>query len=182
MKKFISILLAVALLLCGAFLTYAMAEAEGGGTPPAPVVDLTRVAVSALVLIFEFLLAWIAKVIVPPLRNWLKTNTTERQRSLLWDAVTSLVEAAEQTILGPGRGKERLKYVVEGLMKRGFTVDLDMIESAVKTMNDKTKQAFREAFEPVPGVLTETKEREADGQERPKKDYCDLDDDGIPVT
>lgn len=150
MKKILSILLVMALLVCGAFFAYALAEAAEGDAPAAPVVDLTRVVVSVLALIFEFLLAWIAKVIVPPLRNWLKANTTEKERRLAWDAVTSLVEAAEQTILGPCRGKERLEYVVAGLLERGFAVDLDMIESAVKTMNDKTKAAFKEAFEPVP--------------------------------
>ena len=182
MKKILAVLLAVMLLMCSAFLACALAEAAEPTPRAAPLVDLTGVVVAVVLVIFDFLLAWIARVIIPPIKKWLETHTTEKQRGLLWDAVTSLVEAAEQTILGPGRGKERLEYVVAGLMKRGFTVDLDMIESAVKTMNDKAKQAFREAFEPIPGVLTEIKEREADGQERPKKDYCDLDDDGNPVT
>lgn len=154
MKKILSILLVMALLLCGAYFAYAIAEAPDAA-PDAPVVDLTRVIVSVLVLVFEFLLAWIAKVIVPPLREWLGVNTTERQRKLLWDAITSLVEAAEQTITGPGQGKQRLEYVIAGLMERGFAVDRDMIEAAVKQMNDKLALTMGEAFD-IPERMTIT--------------------------
>ena len=147
MKKFISILLAVALLLCGAFLTYALAEAAEGGEKAAPLVDLTGVVVAVAVAAFDFLLAWIARVIVPPIKAWLGTHTTEKQRGLLWDAVVKLVDAAEQTIRGPGKGEQRLEYVIAGLMERGFVVDKDLIEAAVKQMNDKMLATFIDAFD-----------------------------------
>ena len=147
MKKFFAILLIVALLVCGAFLTYALAEAAEGTQKTAPLVDLTGVVVAVAVAAFDFLLAWIARVIVPPIKQWLGTHTTEKQRGLLWDAIEKLVYAAEQTIKGPGKGEQRLEYVIAGLMERGFTVDKDMIEAAVKQMNDRMLATFVDAFE-----------------------------------
>ena len=155
MKKFIAMLLVVVLLLGGTFFACAIAEVTDAA-PDAPLVDLTKVIVSVLVLVFEFLLAWIAKVIVPPLREWLGANTTEKQRGLLWDAVTSLVEAAEQTIKGLGKGERRLEYVIAGLMERGFAVDRDMIESAVKQMNDRMLASFVDAFKAETDATEET--------------------------
>lgn len=155
MKKIISILLAVALLLCGAFFTYALAEAAEGGEKTAPLVDLTGVVVAVAVALFDFLLAWIARVIVPPIKEWLGTHTTEKQRGLLWDAVKQFVAAAEQTIKGPCRGRERFEHVVAELEERGLTVDVDMIEAAVKEMNDKLALTMGEAFD-IPEGMTIT--------------------------
>lgn len=154
MKKILSILLVMALLLCGAYYAYAIAEAPGAA-PDAPLVDLTKVIVSVLALIFEFLLAWIAKVIVPPIKSWLDSHTTKNQRGLLWDATKQFVAAAEQTIKGPCRGRERFEHVVAELMERGLTVDVDMIEAAVKQMNDKLALTVGEAFD-IPERMTIT--------------------------
>lgn len=147
MKKFIAILLVIALLVMGGLFAYAMAEATEPTTRAAPLVDLTGVIIAVVLMLFDFLLAWIAKVIVPPIREWLGAHTSVTQRSLMWDAICKLVDAAEQTIIGPGRGKERLAYVVAGLQDRGFTIDSDMIEAAVKRMNDRLALTMGEAFE-----------------------------------
>jgi len=148
-KKIVSILLVMVLLVCGAFLTYALAEAPAPAAPAqsAPLVDLTGALVAVVLVIFDFLLAWITRVIVPPIREWLGTHTTEKQRGLLWDAICKLVDAAEQTIIGPGQGARRLAYVEAGLQQRGFTVDNDMIEAAVRRMKQNTRITFADVFD-----------------------------------
>lgn len=145
MKKLLAVLLAAVLLL--GILTLTCAVAEAAEAHAAPLVDLTGVIIALLLAAFEFLLAWIAKVIIPPIREWLKTHTTEKQRGLLWDAICKLVDAAEQTIIGPGKGAQRLAYVEAGLMQRGFTIDDDLIEAAVRRMKTNTGLVFAEAFE-----------------------------------
>lgn len=146
MKKIVSILLVVSLLVCGALCAYALAEATEPATPAAPLVDLTAVILAVLALVFDFLLAWIAKVIIPPIKEWLAARTTEKERGLIWDAICKLVDAAEQIITGPGQGARRLAYVEAGLKQRGYTVDNDMIEAAVKRMKDRLGENFGTAF------------------------------------
>lgn len=147
MKKIISILLVTILVLCGAFCAYALAEAAVAAPSSAPLVDLTGVVVSVLALIFDFLLAWIAKVIIPPIKAWLATHTTEKQRGLLWDAVCQLVDAAEQIITGEKMGEKRKAYVEAGLQQRGLTVDGDLIEAAVKRMNERAMYALGDTLD-----------------------------------
>lgn len=183
MKKFIAVLLAVALLLCGAFLTYAMAEAVDGTPRDAPLVDLTGVIIAVVLMVFDFLLAWIARVIVPPIKQWLETHTTEKQRGLMWDAICKLVDAAEQTIKGPGQGERRLAYVEAGLQQRGYKIDNDLIEAAVKQMNERVGLTFAPAFGIPVDVETEvnTEVEVTADEDSTQKDYCDLDADGNPV-
>ena len=146
MKKFLAILLALALLLCGPILAYAMAETAEATPRAAPLVDLTGAFVAIMLVVFDFLLAWIARVMIPPIKAWLETHTTQEQRGLLWDAICKLVDAAEQTIRGPGLGAKRLAYVEAGLIERGFSIDNDLIEAAVKRMKDRTGLVLGEAF------------------------------------
>ena len=179
MKKILAVLLAVTLILTGAFFAYAIAETAEDAPRAAPLVDLTGVVVSVVLLIFDFLLAWIARVIVPPIREWLGTHTTEKQRGLAWDAICKLVDAAEQTIKGPGLGEKRLAYVEAGLQQRGFTIDTDMIEAAVKRMNDRLAFTVGEAFEVAHDI--EVTDGDTAAEDCAEKDYCDLDEDGNPV-
>lgn len=146
MKKFIAILLVIALLMAGGLFAYALAEVPDISTRAAPLVDLTGVIIAVVLVVFDFLLAWIAKVIIPPIQGWLETRTTEKQRGLLWDAICKLVEAAEQTIRGPGMGEKRLAYVEAGLQERGYKIDNDLIEAAVKQMNDRLAATVAPAF------------------------------------
>lgn len=137
MKKILCLVLAAAMLAV-ILLPFAIAEvAIEPETAHIVKVDLTGLIVSLLIVVFEFLLAWIIKAVIPPLRLWLEARTTNEQRSLLYNVVKELVEAAENTILGVGKGKQKMDYVKKGLEARGFTVDIDMIESAVKNMNDE---------------------------------------------
>lgn len=155
MKKFLAILLVFALVLCSALLVYAMAEAPEVEPAPIPLVNLTGVVVALVLLIGDFLLAWIAKVIVPPIRRWIESHTTKEQRGLMWDAVCELVDAAEQTIRGPARGPEKFAYVNEMMRQRGFTVDKSMIEAALKRMGARTLDAVGTAFGEPPRAAEE---------------------------
>ena len=153
MKKYLSILLCAMILATILCAPYVLAEnLEPPATPdvPAPItytVNLTGLIVAILVAFFEFLLAWLLKAVIPPLKAWLAVHTTEKQRRLIWDAVCRLVEAAEQVIKGPGLGERRMAYVKAGLQERGFTVDTDMIEAAVKRMNDRAASEISHALE-----------------------------------
>lgn len=144
MKKFICLILAVAVLftlLCPA-LVYAEQEAAHDTTP---LIDLTGIVLSVVRLLFYALLAWLVKAVIPPVRRWLDAKTTAEQRSLMYQVVYELVNAAEQTI-GSGRGTDKLAYVRQALREKGFDVDLDMIEAAVKQMNDEAEERMLTAL------------------------------------
>lgn len=142
MKKILMLTVSIILILC---LLLAPAVAEEVGTVPdaAPVftVDLTQIVVSVIGIVFSFLIAWLARVIVPPLKKWLNARTTAEQRTMFNNLVRQLVFAAEQTI-GSGKGGEKLKYVCEQLTNRGYSIDLAVIEATVKEMNDMLMTEF----------------------------------------
>ena len=139
--KNISKKLLVALLIVIITISFAtVAVAESAATSPGLQINLTGVIVSLLALLFNALLAWIAKVVVPPLKEWLTAKTTSEQRGLMYTFVKELVAAAEQTIVGAGLGGEKMQYVVDRLKEKGIEVDIDMIEAAVKEMNDTAEE------------------------------------------
>lgn len=84
-----------------------------------------------LTTLFNALIALMAAVITAFVIPWIKAKTTTQQRKLLESIVKTLVFAAEQ-LYGAGKGEEKLQYVVQCLKERGYTVDTDMIEAAVK--------------------------------------------------
>lgn len=168
MKKFLAVFLALILV----FSVYAVAMAEEVVAPiveQAPMIDLTQIVTSIVGLIVSFLLAWFIKAVIPPLKKWLEAKTTAEQRTMLYQVVQNLVNAAEQ-LIGRGKGSEKMKYVVAALKERGFEVDLNMIESAVKEMNDKAmaqaltvlnaKSAEKESDESDPTTEDEDTETE----------------------
>lgn len=118
----------------------AVALAESTAASAEFQINITGVIVSLLALLFNALLAWIAKVVVPPLKEWLAAKTTSEQRGLMYTFVKELVAAAEQTIVGAGLGGEKMQYVVDRLKEKGIEVDIDMIEAAVKEMNDTAEK------------------------------------------
>ena len=171
MKKFFVILLVVALLLCGVLFS-AVAEGAEGGVAAGPVVDLTGLVIAVLLAVFEVLMARVAAKVIPAVKEWLDAHTTEKERGLLWNAVCELVDAAEQIIKGPAMGEQRMNYVQAGLRQRGLAVDVDMIESAVKRMKDRTFTTLAEGLEikegvPVDFETTKTKETEVELDDYP---------------
>lgn len=81
--------------------------------------------------ILETIIALIAALVTYKLIPWLKARTTESQQAILMATVRTLVYAAEQ-LYGAGKGKEKFTYVRQKLQEKGFDVDVDAIEAAVK--------------------------------------------------
>lgn len=81
--------------------------------------------------IFEAILALLAALVTYKLIPWIKARTTAEQQSLLAATVKTLVYAAEQ-LYGAGKGEEKLAYVKQKLQEKGFDIDVDAIEAAVK--------------------------------------------------
>lgn len=160
MKKLITVLMAMVLLLVSTFYVYAVAEAPDA--PAMPVVDLTGLIIAVLLAVFEFLMARFARVLIPPAKKWLVAHTSEKERGLLWNAVCELVEAAEQIIKGPALGERRMAYVQAGLRQRGLAIDTDMIEAAVKRMKDRTFATLAEGLEIREGNVETTKTTETE--------------------
>ena len=157
MKKFLSILLCAVLLI---IMCSTVCLAEVADVPaPAFTFDVTQVVIALMWLVFNALLLWILKTIIPPAKRWLETHTTTQQQNRVWTVVKWLVEAAEQTIVGPARGSERLAWVIAQLRARGIQVDQAMIEAAVKEMKDTAGDKIAEAIKGDPSCT---------------KDYCEL--------
>lgn len=86
-------------------------------------IDLTDIIQAVIALI----VALITYKVIP----WIKAKTTESQQAVLMATVRTLVYAAEQ-LYGAGKGKEKFAYVRQKLQEKGFDVDVDAIEAAVK--------------------------------------------------
>lgn len=81
--------------------------------------------------ILETIIALIAALVTYKVIPWIKAKTTESQQAILMATVRTLVYAAEQ-LYGAGKGKEKFTYVRQKLQEKGFDVDVDAIEAAVK--------------------------------------------------
>lgn len=84
-----------------------------------------------LTTILEAIIALIAALVTYKVIPWIKAKTTESQQAILMATVRTLVYAAEQ-LYGAGKGKEKFTYVRQKLQEKGFDVDVDAIEAAVK--------------------------------------------------
>lgn len=133
MKKLISVIVCIILMLS----VFAIGETVEVVTQSAPAVtiDITQIIISIIGLFFSFVLTWVARAIVPPIRAWLEARTTAEQRTMIYTLIKQLVYAAEQRI-GAGCGADKRDYVSEELARRGIEVDFELIEAAVKEMND----------------------------------------------
>lgn len=134
MKKFLIVLVALALML---FVPVAMAEA----VDPAPAlggIDLTP--------IFQALIALLASLVTLKLIPWIQARTTAQQQDMLRAAVSVAVYAAEQ-LYGAAAGHEKLLYVKGQLAKKGFRVDIDEIEAAVRDLTIAQGQEYYEYVE-----------------------------------
>ena len=80
--------------------------------------------------IFEAVIMLLAALITYKLIPYIKAHTTAKQYSTLTAVTRSLVFAAEQ-LYGAGKGPEKLRYVKDQLLQRGFDIDTDAIEAAV---------------------------------------------------
>lgn len=115
------------------------------------VIDLTPIVQAVLAV----LAALITAFVIP----WIKAKATVQQRELLERGVKTAVFAAEQ-VYGSGWGRDKMRYAEEYLRKRGYTVDIDLIEATV-----------REYFghDPLPEVIEDPAEDEdAEEDEEPQ--------------
>jgi hypothetical protein len=108
-------------------------------------IDVTDVIVTVLGLIVNFILAWVAKKVVPAFQTWLHARTTEQQRQTLWNVTLELVKSAQQLYDEGLIKKPRLEYVASELEARGLTVDADKIKAAVREINLNVGQFFQTA-------------------------------------
>ena len=157
MKKFLSLILAAILL--AVFCLSCMAETAAEPTPMFTV-NVTQLVIAVLAVVFNVMLAWIIKAIIPPVKTWLDEHTTTEQQTRAWTMIKWLVEAAEQTITGYAKGSERLDWVISELKARGIEVDRALVEAAVKEMNDKAKADIDLAIKGDPSCT--------------EKDYCEI--------
>lgn len=81
--------------------------------------------------LFNAVLALLAAIITAFVIPWIKDWANEKQLDLLAKATKTAVFAAEQ-VYGSGWGRDKMRYAEEYLRKRGYTVDVDMIEATVK--------------------------------------------------
>lgn len=92
-----------------------------------------------LVKIILALIALLSTIITYVLVPYIKSKTTEKERSNIYTLVMLAVQAAEQIYLQPGQGKKKKEYVINYLNSKGIKLtveDLDMmIEAAVKELN-----------------------------------------------
>lgn len=109
-------------------------------------INVTQIVIAAMAVLFNLLLAWILTSVIPPVKEWLDEHTTSEQQNRVWTITKWLVEAAEQTITGYSKGRERMQWVLNQLCDRGIMVDVDLIEAAVKEMKDKAAIKIHEAI------------------------------------
>lgn len=83
--------------------------------------------------IFQALIGFLAALVTYKFVPWIQARTTAQQQEMLRAAVSVAVYAAEQ-LYGAGKGKEKLTYVIGQLAKKGYHVDKDEIEAAVREL------------------------------------------------
>ena len=102
-----------------------------------------------LTAIIEAFIALLAAIITYRIIPAIKAHTTEKQQALITAAIRTAVCAAEQ-LYGAGAGAEKLKWVMDELESKGFTVDLNRIEAAVGELNWLSGQNLAEASAKAP--------------------------------
>jgi len=144
MKKFLTVFLVALVSLTLLMIPGAVAEAVNA-LPIGPGIDLTP--------IFQALIALLASIITIKVIPWIQARTTAQQQEMLRAAVSVAVYAAEQ-LYGAGAGKEKLMYVRGQLAKKGYHVDIDEIEAAVRelTLTQRSQPVMDEESEEIVGL------------------------------
>ena len=122
MKKTLMILVSLMLVM---LISMSMADGAKASINYSPAIDLTP--------LFQALIGFLAALVTYKLIPWIKARTTAQQQEMLRAAVSVAVYAAEQ-LYGAGAGKEKLMYVKGQLAKKGYKVDVDEIEAAVREL------------------------------------------------
>ena len=122
MKKTLMILVSLMLVM---LISMSMADGAKASIDYSPAIDLTP--------LFQAAIAFLAALVSYKLIPWIQARTTAQQQEMLRAAVSVAVYAAEQ-LYGAGAGKEKLMYVKGQLAKKGYKVDVDEIEAAVREL------------------------------------------------
>lgn len=122
MKKTLMILVFLMLVM---LISTSMAEGAIASIDYSPAIDLTP--------LFQAVIAFLAALVSYKLIPWIQARTTAQQQEMLRAAVSVAVYAAEQ-LYGAGAGKEKLMYVKGQLAKKGYRIDVDEIEAAVREL------------------------------------------------
>lgn len=122
MKKYHAILVILVALL---FMIAPLVMAEAVDPKPIALINITP--------IIEAFIGLLATLVTVKLIPWIQARTTAQQQEMLRAAVSVAVYAAEQ-IYGAGKGKEKLMYVKGKLAQKGYHVDIDEIEAAVRDL------------------------------------------------
>ena len=122
MKKTLMILVSLMLVMLA---SVSMAEGAIASIDYSPAIDLTP--------LFQAVIAFLAALVSYKLIPWIQARTTAQQQEMLRSAVSVAVYAAEQ-LYGAGAGKEKLMYVKGQLAKKGYKIDVDEIEAAVREL------------------------------------------------
>ena len=122
MKKNLMILVSLMLVM---LISMSMADGAKASIDYSPAIDLTP--------LFQAAIAFLAALVSYKLIPWIQARTTAQQQEMLRAAVSVAVYAAEQ-LYGAGAGKEKLMYVKGQLAKKGYKVDVDEIEAAVREL------------------------------------------------
>lgn len=122
MKKILMILVSLMLVM---LVSVSMAEGAVASIDYSPAIDLTP--------LFQAVIAFLTALVSYKLIPWIQSRTTAQQQEMLRAAVSVAVYAAEQ-LYGAGAGKEKLMYVKGQLAKKGYKVDVDEIEAAVREL------------------------------------------------
>lgn len=126
MKKYFAIFI-----LCFLMVLPIVSYAEAVNPAPSVSIDLTQIIIA--------LIALLGSLITARLIPWINANISQKHQQLLQAAVTTAVFAAEQ-LYGAGGGEEKLMYVKNSLLKKGFNIDIDEIEAAVLELTSMQKQ------------------------------------------
>lgn len=81
--------------------------------------------------LFDAVLALLAAIITAFVIPWIKSKANAQQWEALVNVTRTAVFAAEQ-VYGSGWGKKKLQYAEEYIKKKGYTVDVDLIEATVR--------------------------------------------------
>lgn len=133
MKRILFLVFAVSLIIMLALPFAVMAEES---PPVASAVDLTP--------IFQALIALLASIITVKVIPWIKSKISSEQQLAMMATVKIMVYAAEQ-IYGSGHGNEKLAWVKESLLAKGYKLDTallkEMIEAQVRELTVEQEKA-----------------------------------------
>lgn len=124
MKKYLMVFMLAMVAMFLVMTPLAMAEAVDA-VPILPRVDLTP--------IFQAVIALLASLVTIKLIPWIKARTTAQQQEMLRATISVLVYAADQMFKAT-EGKQKLMYVKGKLADKGYHIDVEEIEAAVREL------------------------------------------------